>query len=51
MGLNAVDIQSILRHANIATALAFYTFPNPEKARTGLKKLTETVKRKCGVKV
>jgi integrase len=51
MGLNAVDIQSILRHANIATTLAFYTFPNPEKARAGLKKLTETVKRKYGVKV
>jgi hypothetical protein len=26
MGSNAVDIQSILRHANIATTLAFYTF-------------------------
>jgi hypothetical protein len=26
-----------LRHANIATILAYYTFPNPEKAKAGRK--------------
>ena len=51
MGVDAVDIQSILRHANIATTLAYYTFPNPEKAKAGLKKLTEAVRKKYGVKV
>jgi integrase len=50
MGMNAVDIQKILRHANIATTLAYYTFPNPEKAKAGLKKLTETVRKKYGIK-
>jgi hypothetical protein len=49
--VDAVDIQSILRHANIATTLAYYTFPNPEKAKAGLKKLTEAVRKKYGVKV
>lgn len=51
MKMDAVTIQSILRHANVATTLAFYVFPNAAKARAGLKKLTETVKRKYGVKV
>lgn len=51
MGMNAVDTQSILRHANIATTLGFYIFPNPDKTRAGLKKLTETVRKKYGVRV
>jgi hypothetical protein len=50
MGMNVVDIQNILRHANIATTQAYYTFPNPEKARAGLKKLAETVRKKYGIK-
>jgi integrase len=51
MGVNGVDIQRILRHANIATTLGYYTFPNPEKTKAGLKKLTETVRKKYDVKV
>jgi integrase len=50
MGMNAIDIQKILRHANIATTLAYYTFANPEKAKAGLKKLTETVRKKYGIR-
>jgi len=50
MGMNAIDIQRILRHASIATTLAYYTFPNPEKAKAGLKRLTETVRKKYGIK-
>jgi len=38
MGMNGVDIQNILRHANM------------EKAKAGLKKLTETVRKKYGIK-
>ena len=49
MGVNGVDIQRILRHANIATTLGYYTFPNPEKARKGLRKLTEAVRKKYGI--
>jgi integrase len=51
MGMQAIDIQKILRHANIATTLAYYTFPNPEKAKAGLRKLTETVRKTYKVKV
>ena len=51
MGMNGVDIQRILRHANIATTLGYYTFPNPEKTKAGLKELTETVRKKYKVKV
>jgi integrase len=51
MGMSAVDIQNILRHANVGTTLAYYTFPNPEKAKAGLKKLTETVRKTYKIKV
>lgn len=51
MKMNAVNIQNVLRHANIATTLAFYTFPNPERAKAGLKKLTETIRKRYGVTV
>jgi integrase len=51
MGMNVTNIQSILRHANIATTLAFYVFPNADKTKAGLKKLTETVRKTYKVKV
>jgi integrase len=50
MGMSATDIQSILRHSNISTTLAHYVFPNQDKAKAGLKKLTETVRKKYGIK-
>ncbi len=49
--MNGVDIQRILRQADIATTFGYYTFPNPEKAKAGLRKLTETVRKKYKVKV
>ncbi len=51
MGMQAIDIQKILRYANIATTLAYYKFPNPEKVKVRLRKLTETVRKKYKVKV
>jgi integrase len=51
MGVSGVDIQKILRHANIATTLGYYVFANPDKTKAGLKKLTETVRKKYKVKV
>ena len=51
MGMSATNIQSILRHANIATTLGYYVFPNAEKTKVGLKKLTETVRKTYKVKV
>jgi len=50
MGVAATDIQSILRHANISTTQGYYIFPNQDKAKAGLKKLTETVRKKYGIK-
>jgi integrase len=51
MGMSATNIQSILRHANIATTLGFYVFPNPVKTKAGLKKLAEAVRKTYKVKV
>jgi integrase len=51
MGMSATNIQSILRHANIATTLGYYVFPNAEKAKAGLKKLAEAVRKTYKVKV
>jgi integrase len=50
MGMSATDIQSILRHSNISTTLAHYVFPNQVKAKAGLRKLTETIRKKYGIK-
>jgi integrase len=50
MGMNAVDIQRILRHASIATTWPTTPFRIPEKAKAGLKKLTETVRKKYDIK-
>jgi integrase len=50
MGMNGVDIQRILRHANIATTLGYYTFPNPAKTKAGLRKLTEAARKEYGIK-
>jgi integrase len=51
MGMSATNIQSILRHANIATTLGYYVFPNAEKTKAGLKKLAEAVRKTYKVKV
>ena len=51
MDVDDSDIQSILRHANIATTQGYYIFPNSDKAKSGLRKLTETVRKTYGVKV
>jgi integrase len=51
MGMSATNIQSILRHANIATTLGFYVFPNPVRTKAGLKKLAEAVRKTYKVKV
>jgi hypothetical protein len=36
--------------ANISTTQAYYIFPNQTKAKAGLKKLTETVRKKYDIK-
>jgi hypothetical protein len=51
MGMSQTNIQSILRHSNIATTAAFYVFPNADKTKAGLQKLMETVRKTYNVKV
>jgi integrase len=49
-GVDDKDIQSILRHGNIATTQAFYILPSREQAEAGLKKLDKTLRQKYGIK-
>jgi integrase len=49
-GLTDKTIQSVLRHANVSTTMAFYVKPDREAAKAGLKKLTEVMQRKYKIK-
>ena len=49
-GVNDKDIQSILRHADVSTTMAYYILPNLERAKAGLKKLDKTLRTKYGIK-
>ena len=49
-GVNDKDIQSILRHADVSTTMAYYILPNLERAMAGLKKLDKTLRTKYGIK-
>jgi hypothetical protein len=50
-GMSAANIQSIPRHANIATTLGYYVFPNAEKTKGRIEKLAEAVRKTYKVKV
>jgi integrase len=50
-GVDDKTIQSVLRHADISTTMAYYVQPNREAAKRGLQKLTDVLKRKYRVKV
>jgi integrase len=45
LGVDTKTIQSILRHSNISTTLAFYILPSKEKAEAGLKKLSKAMEK------
>jgi hypothetical protein len=49
--MSATNIQNIIRHANIASTLGYYVFPNADKTNAGLKKLAEAVRKTYKVKV
>jgi integrase len=49
LGVDTKTIQSILRHANISTTLAFYILPSKAKAEAGLRKLSKALE-KYGIK-
>ena len=50
-GVDAKEIQSILRHADISTTMGFYILPDQKRAKAGLRKLEQVARRKYGVKV
>ncbi len=50
-GVDDKTIQSILRHADISTTMAYYVQPDRAAAKCGLQKLTEFLQRKYKVKV
>ncbi len=49
-GVNDKDIQSILRHADASTTMAYYVLSNLERAKAGMRKLGQTLRRKYGIK-
>jgi integrase len=49
-GVDDKDIQSILRHADVSTTMAYYILPNHQRAEAGLKKLDKTLRTKYGIK-
>jgi integrase len=49
-GVDDKEIQSILRHADVSTTMAYYILPNSKRAEAGLKKLAAVARRKCGIK-
>jgi integrase len=49
-GVDDKDIQSILRHADVSTTMAYYILPNVQRAQAGMKKLEKTLKTKYGIK-
>lgn len=49
-GVDTKEIQSILRHADISTTMAFYVLPDQKRAKAGLKKLEQVAKKRYGIK-
>jgi len=49
LGVDTKTIQSVLRHANISTTLAFYIIPSKSQAQAGMKKMAKAL-AKYGIK-
>lgn len=49
-GVDSKEIQSILRHADVSTTMAFYILPDQARAEAGLKKLERVAKKRYGIK-
>jgi integrase len=48
-GVDGKLIQSILRHADVSTTMAFYLLPDQAQAQKGLKKLEEVAGKKYNI--
>lgn len=49
-GTSDKDVQTILRHANVSTTMAYYVLPNREQSVKALRKLDKTLRTKYGIK-
>jgi integrase len=49
-GVEGKEIQSILRHADVSTTMAFYVLPDRKQAEAGLKKLEAVARKKYNIK-
>jgi integrase len=49
-GLDSKNIQSILRHADVSTTMAYYILPDRDRAEAGMRKLDKTLRTKYGIK-
>ena len=49
-GVDSKEIQSILRHADVSTTMAFYVLPDQKRAEAGLKKLEQVARKKYNIK-
>jgi integrase len=49
-GVDGKEIQSILRHADVSTTMAFYVLPDQKRAQKGLKKLEQVARKKYNIK-
>jgi integrase len=49
-GADSKEIQSILRHADVSTTMAFYVLPDSKRAEAGLKKLEQVARKKYNIK-
>jgi integrase len=49
-GVDSKEIQSILRHADVSTTMAFYVLPDQRRAEAGLKKLERVARTRYGIK-
>ena len=45
-GVDDKSIQSILRHADVSTTMAYYVHPDRKAAQRGLRKLSEVLQKK-----
>jgi integrase len=49
-GVDSKEIQTILRHADVSTTMAFYVLPDRKRAQKGLKKLEQVAGKKYNIK-
>jgi integrase len=49
-GVDDKTIQSVLRHADVSTTMAYYVQPDRAAGKRGLKKLTDAMQKKYKIR-